>query len=56
MAQSGSLSLICMYSAMGGFLYSASSISFIGFGDLYFNLILVLSLISVVLGWKLKLE
>ena len=56
MAESGSLSLICMYSAMGGFLYSTSSISLVGFGELYFNLILAFSLLCAILGWKLKLE
>ena len=56
MAESGTLSLICMYSAMGGFLYSSSSISLIGFMELYLNLILVLSLLCAFLGWKLKLE
>ncbi|MCX2683589.1 hypothetical protein OQH60_06895 [Campylobacter sp. MIT 21-1685] len=54
MAENGSLSTICMYAAMGGFLYSATSLSLIGFQNLSLNCIFVLSLLCAFIGWKLK--
>lgn len=56
MAENGSLSMICMYSAMGGFLYSATSLSFIGFVNLELNALFVLSLLCAYVGWRLKKE
>lgn len=56
MAENGSLSAICFYSAAGGFFYSVLSIGYIGFGNLILNLIFVFTLLSAFLGWKLKLE
>ena len=56
MAENGSLSMICMYSAMGGFLYSATSLSFIGFVNLELNALFVLSLLCAYVGWRLKAE
>lgn len=54
MAENGTLSTLCMYSAMGGFLYSTTSISFIGFKNLELNLIFLFSLSCAYLGWRLK--
>jgi len=54
MAQNGTLASICTYSAMGGFLYSSTSISLVGFGNFYFNTLFILSLICAFLAWKLK--
>lgn len=56
MAENGSLSMICMYSAMGGFLYSATSLSFIGFVNLELNALFALSLLCAYVGWRLKKE
>lgn len=56
MAENGSLSMICMYSAMGGFLYSATSLSFIGFSNLSLDALFVLSLLCAYVGWRLKGE
>ncbi len=56
MAENGSLSTICIYSAVGGFFYSVLSIGFIGFGNLILDLIFLLTLLSAFLGWKLKIE
>ncbi|MBS4234747.1 hypothetical protein [Campylobacter vulpis] len=56
MAENGSLSMICMYSAMGGFLYSATSLSFIGFSNLKLDALFVLSLLCAYVGWRLKGE
>lgn len=56
MAENGSLSTICIYSAVGGFFYSVLSIGFIGFGNLTLNFIFLLTLLSAFLGWKLKLD
>ena len=55
LAQNGILSNICAYSAMGGFLYSGLSMSFIGF-TLQLILIFFLSLFSAYLSWSLKSE
>ncbi|EAK0965149.1 hypothetical protein A0Y90_01640 [Campylobacter upsaliensis] len=56
MVENGSLSMICMYSAMGGFLYSATSLSFIGFVNLELNALFALSLLCAYVGWRLKKE
>ncbi|EFO6221945.1 hypothetical protein HNH42_001636 [Campylobacter jejuni] len=56
MAENGSLSTICIYSAVGGFFYSVLSIGFAGFGNWTLNFIFLLALLSVFLGWKLKLD
>ncbi|MGM9020252.1 hypothetical protein ACTFER_07730, partial [Campylobacter jejuni] len=40
----------------GGFFYSVLSIGFIGFGNWTLNFIFLLALLSVFLGWKLKLD
>ncbi|HHW4074206.1 TPA: hypothetical protein ACUU7D_001406, partial [Campylobacter coli] len=56
MAENGSLSTICIYSAVGGFFYSVLSIGYIGFGDLFLNLIFLFTLLSAYMGWKLKLD
>ncbi|TKX32462.1 hypothetical protein [Campylobacter aviculae] len=56
MAENGSLSTICMYSAVGGFFYSVLSIGLIGFGNLALDLIFILTLTTAFLGWKLKLD
>ncbi|TKX30032.1 hypothetical protein CQA69_06665 [Campylobacter estrildidarum] len=56
MAENGSLSTICMYCAIGGFFYSMLSIGLIGFGNWALNVILILTLSSAFLGWKLKLD
>ncbi|EIW1008715.1 hypothetical protein RO509_000768, partial [Campylobacter jejuni] len=55
-AENGSLSTICIYSAVGGFFYSVLSIGFVGFGNWTLNFIFLLALLSVFLGWKLKLD
>lgn len=56
MAENGSLSTICIYSAVGGFFYSVLSIGYIGFGDLFLNLIFLFTLLSAYMSWKLKLD
>ncbi|TNO80451.1 hypothetical protein FHQ06_07595 [Campylobacter coli] len=56
MAENGSLSTICIYAAVGGFFYSVLSIGYIGFSDLFLNLIFLFTLLSAYMGWKLKLD
>lgn len=56
MADDGSLSTICMYAAVGGFLYSAYSLSFVGFIDLRLDALFLLVLLCAYLGWCLKSE
>lgn len=56
MAENGSLSTICIYTAVGGLFYSVLSISFIGFENLALNLIFLFTIFTAFLGWKLKLD
>lgn len=56
MAENGSLSTICIYTAVCGFFYSVLSIGLIGFGNLTLNLIFLITLLLAFLGWELKLD
>lgn len=56
MADNGSLSTICMYAAMGGFLYSGYALSFVGVGNLVLDVLFLLVLLCGYLGWSLKSE
>ena len=56
MAQNGSLSTICIYSAIAGFFYSVLSMGFVGILNLRLDLIFLLTIFSAYLGWKLKLD
>lgn len=53
LAQNGALGTLCAYTAMGGFLYSSLSMSFIGFTT-KLVIIFILSLFSAYLSWGLK--
>ncbi|MDO4673976.1 hypothetical protein [Campylobacter sp.] len=56
MADNGSLSTLCMYAAMGGFLYSGYALSFVGLGDWVLDGLFLLVLVCGYLGWNLKRE
>lgn len=56
MAENGTLSTVCIYCAVGGFFYSVLSIGLIGLGNLALDFIFLLTLLSALLGWKLKLD
>ncbi len=54
MAENGSLSTICIYSAVGGFFYSVLSIGFVGFGNWTLNFIFFTCIIKCFFRVEIK--